>query len=231
MNNIPFVVSLLTVLATFITVAFFYKAAGQSKKTLLILSAWLLLQTFPAINGFYTVTAGVPPRFSLLLGPPLIFIAVLFLTKKGKGYIDGLDIKWLTLLHSIRIIVEVILFWVFTYKTIPVVMTFEGRNFDILSGITAPVLYYFVCIKKQVDKKILLAWNFLCLGLLINIVVIAIISAPFAFQQLGFDQPNIAVLYFPFTWLPCCIVPLVLFSHLAAIRQLLYSKKANRNGS
>jgi hypothetical protein len=66
----------------------------------------------------------------------------------------------------------------------------------------------------------------ICLGLLINIVSNAILSAPFPFQQFAFDQPNIAVLYFPFIWLPCCVVPLVLLSHLAAIRQLSnYEKK------
>jgi hypothetical protein len=46
----------------------------------------------------------------------------------------------------------------------------------------------------------------------------------------AFDQPNIAVLYFPFNWLPSCIVPLVLLSHLAAIRQLLYDEGERSNG-
>jgi len=100
-------------------------------------------------------------------------------------------------------------------------MTFEGQNFDILSGLTAPIIFYVGFIKKRIGRKAMLVWNFLCLGLLINIVVIAVLSAPFPFQKLAFDQPNIAVLYFPFVWLPCCIVPLVLFSHVATIRQLL----------
>lgn len=100
-------------------------------------------------------------------------------------------------------------------------MTFEGSNFDMLSGLSAPVIYYFGYIKKNLNKRIILIWNVICLGLLINIVITAILSSPFPFQQFAFDQPNIAVLYFPFIWLPCCIVPLVLLSHLAAIRQLL----------
>ena len=41
------------------------------------------------------------------------------------------------------------------------------------------------------------------------------------FQQFGFDQPNIAMLYSPFVWLPCFIVPTVLFSHLVCIRKYL----------
>jgi hypothetical protein len=100
-------------------------------------------------------------------------------------------------------------------------MTFEGRNFDIFSGLTAPVIYYSGFIKKRLGKNVILLWNFICLGLLINIVVNAILSAPFPFQMFAFDQPNIAILYFPFVWLPGCVVPLVLLSHLATIRQLL----------
>lgn len=94
-------------------------------------------------------------------------------------------------------------------------MTFEGRNFDILSGLTAPIIFYFGFVTKQLDRKVILIWNFICLALLINIVVVAILSAPFPFQQFAFDQPNIAVLYFPFNWLPSCVVPLVLLSHLS----------------
>jgi hypothetical protein len=40
-------------------------------------------------------------------------------------------------------------------------------------------------------------------------------------QQIAFDQPNIGVMYFPFVWLPACIVPLVLLSHLASLYQLV----------
>jgi hypothetical protein len=68
-------------------------------------------------------------------------------------------------------------------------------------------------------------WNVICLGLLFNIVINAILSAPFPIQRFAFDQPDVAVLYFPFTWLPCCVVPVVLLSHLAVLRQLLTGKK------
>ena len=100
-------------------------------------------------------------------------------------------------------------------------MTFEGRNFDIISGITAPIIYYFFFVKNSWRKSLLLAWNFICLALLLNIVITAVLSVPTAFQQFAFDQPNIAILYFPFNLLPAVVVPLVLLSHLAAIRQLL----------
>jgi len=196
--------------------------------TLIILLVWLTIQAFIGLSGFYTVTNAVPPRFLLLGFPPLLFIIGLFMTSKGRAYIAGLDIKYLTILHAIRIAVEMVLFWLFIQKTVPEIMTFEGRNFDILSGLTAPFIFYFGFVKKQIPKQVILLWNFLCLGLLINIVVIAILSVPFPFQKFAFDQPNIAILYFPFIWLPACVVPLVLFSHLASISQLLHERQKIR---
>lgn len=157
--------------------------------------------------------------------PPLVFIAVLFSTNKGRIFIDSLNIKYLTILYTIRIPVEIVLFWLFLHKTIPQLMTFEGRNFDILAGISAPFIYYFGFIKNKLSNKILLGWNILCLGLLINIVTNAVLSLPYPFRQFAFDQPNIAILYFPFTWLPGVIVPIVLLSQLASIKILITQER------
>jgi hypothetical protein len=188
-------------------------------------AAWLLVQGVVALTGFYTVTDTLPPRFALLLFPPILFIIALFSTKKGRAYIDGLDARYLTLLHIVRIPIEIGLYFLFVYKTVPQIMTFEGNNLDILSGIAALFIFYFGYINKKLGRIVLLLWNVAGLLLLLNIVITAVLSAPFVFQQFGFDQPDIALLYFPIIWLPCYIVPLVLFSHLAAIRQLLDRQK------
>ncbi|WP_332737571.1 hypothetical protein [Flavihumibacter sp.] len=225
MENLPAFICIVFGLTTLLTVGLFYKATNNSKLTLVILLIWLTIQAVIGLSGFYTVTDTIPPRFLLLVVPPILLIIGLFTTSSGRQYIDSLDIKTLTILHTIRIPVEVVLFWLFVNKTVPELMTFEGRNFDIISGLTAPAIFYFGFIKNQIDKKLILVWNFICLGLLINIVVNAVLSAPFPFQKFAFDQPNIAVLYFPFNWLPCCVVPLVLLSHLATIRQLLNDER------
>ena len=102
-------------------------------------------------------------------------------------------------------------------------MTFEGRNFDIISGLTAPLIYYFGYVKNTLNKAVIIGWNIVCLLLLVNIVIMAVLSAPFPFQQLAFDQPNTAILHFPFTLLPGCIVPIVLFAHLISLRNLMKS--------
>ncbi|MDZ4758615.1 MAG: hypothetical protein SGJ10_10845 [Bacteroidota bacterium] len=221
LNNLPIFISLIFGLTTLLTVWFFYKAAQKSNITLIILTIWLGIQTVVGLSGFYTVTDTLPPRFMLLVLPPLLGIIILFLTKSGRRYLDNIDIKTLTILHIVRIPVEIILFWLFIYKAVPQLMTFEGHNFDILSGISAPIIYYFAFAKNKQNKTLLLIWNFICLILLANIVLHAVLSSPSPFQKLAFDQPNIAIQYFPFVWLPSCVVPLVLLSHLAVIRRLL----------
>ncbi|MCD6065545.1 MAG: hypothetical protein K0S33_371 [Bacteroidetes bacterium] len=221
METIPFYVQLFFCLTVLLALFIFFKATHYSKPTMAIIGAWLLIQSLVSLNGFYTVTDTLPPRFVLVLLPPLLLIVFLFAGKKGRGYIDCLDAGMLTLFHFIRLPVEIVLFWLFLHKGVPELMTFEGRNFDVLSGLSAPFIYYFGFVKKKLSNRFLLAWNFSCLALLLNIIVNAILAVPTPFQQFGFDQPNLAVLHFPFVLLPAVLVPAVLFAHLVSIRQLL----------
>lgn len=225
METLPFYISITFILTVILTTWLFYRATRQSNTSLIIILSWILVQSLIGFSGFYTITNTLPPRFLLMVAPPMLLIIGLFVSTKGREFIDSLDLKSLTLLHTIRIAVELVLYWLFLHKTVPELMTFEGRNFDIIAGLTAPLIVYFGFVKNRLSNKTLLIWNFICLGLLINIVVNAILSAPFPFQQFAFDQPNIAVLYFPFNLLPAVVVPLVLFSHLAAIRTLLKKSK------
>ena len=165
----------------------------------------------------------------MLIGilPTILTIILLFATSKGRQFIDSLPLKNLTYLNIVRIPVEIVLFWLFLNMAIPELMTFEGRNFDILAGITAPIVAYFGLTKTKLNRQTILIWNFICLGLLINIVVNALFSAPSPIQKFAFEQPNIAILNFPFSWLPTFIVPIVLFGHLTSIRQLIRQKMNN----
>jgi hypothetical protein len=225
MSHLPFYVSFVFILTVSLTISLFYLATKKSVTTLVILISWLVLQAAIGLTGFYTITKNIPPRFILLVLPPILLIIMIFSSKKGRMFIEGIDIRILTLLHTVRLPVELVLWWLFLNQAVPRIMTFEGRNLDVLAGLTAPIIYYYGFRKKKTGSSVVLFWNFLCLALLINIILLAVLSAPFPFQRLGFEQPNIAVLYFPYLWLPGCVVPLILFSHLVAIWQLLIQKK------
>jgi len=195
------------------------------KKTLsIILIAWLALQGMISLTGFYLVNPTVPPRFAILVSPVILTTILLFIIPAGKRFVDSFDTEKLTWLHIVRVPVELTLFWLYIYGQAPELMTFEGRNFDILSGITAPLIVLFGYRKKTLSPNLIIVWNVICLVLLFNIVLIAVLSIPFPLQQFGFEQPDVGLLYFPFTWLPAFVVPAVLFSHLASIRFQLNKK-------
>lgn len=220
MESISNFTILLFLLTSACTIWFFYRAANNSLTVLIILLGWAILQSAISLTGFYQNWNALPPRFIFLVAPWVLLVVVLFNLKSGQVFIDGFKIEWLTILHTVRIPVEITLYLVLLAKLIPQSMTFEGWNWDILSGISAPIIYYSVFKFRNASKRVLLVWNFICLGLLLNIVTIAVLSAKTPFQQFAFEQPNIGVTYFPFVLLPTLVVPLVLFSHLVAIRQL-----------
>lgn len=227
MENLPLFISISFGITVIAAIWLFFKAASNSKIFLLICSIWILIQFLISLSGFYKIANTTPPRIMLLVLPPILFIVYFFILKKGKNFIDLLNIKTLTIFHIIRVPVEIVLFWLFIHNAVPKIMTFEGRNFDIYSGLTAPIVYFFAFAKGKLNKILLLCWNFICLGLLINIVFYAVLSTPTKFQQFAFDQPNIAFGYFPFILLPALLVPLVLLCHLASIRFLLNFKNGH----
>lgn len=209
-----------------ITVALLYVAIRQisiiSATRFLIISAiWMMILLRMAHAHFFQQLDAVPPHFILVIGPPLLLLIGLLLTTNSRSWMDRLPLLTLTHLHTVRIPVELTLYMLYIHHQVPKLMTFEGRNVDILAGLTAPVVAYFAFRRKRISVRQLLIWNVFALGLVLNIVVHAILSAPLPLQQLAFEQPNVAMLKAPYIWLPGVIVPVVLFSHIVAIRQLI----------
>lgn len=223
MQTLPLYVYVTFVLTVIIAIGLLYRAASNSKPLLLLISLWVVVQSVLGVNGFYQVRTA-PPRFLLLVLPPMLFLLILFILPRGRRFIDSLNLRTLTILHILRIPVEIVIYWLFLNKAVPKVMTFEGRNLDVLSGLSAPLVWYFGFAKGGLNKGLLLIWNVVCLGLLLNIVTIAMLTVATKLEPFAFDGSKLAMTYFPFLLLPACLVPIVLFSHLAAIRQLVKRK-------
>ena len=230
--NLPTYIPVTFGLTVLTTLLLFYRAITQAttestrKKAPLILVgflAWLTIQAVLTLNGVYkTAPAAGPPRIVLFgILPAVLTVVSVFATSAGRRFADSLPLVNITWLNTVRIVVELVLYWLFLNKRVPELMTFEGRNYDIFSGITAPFVAYFGLTKHKLSRQWLLVWNFVCLALLLTIISIGLLSAPTPLQQFGFDQPNRAIGNFPFSWLPTFVVPIVLFGHLVSIRQLL----------
>ena len=220
-DGLPFYINLLFILT--VLFAFWLFAGIIRKRAILrILSLWLIAIGLLAFNKFFIVFDSSPPRFIPVVFIPLLAIVITMVNPRSSRFINGLSLKKLTFLSIVRIPVEFILYLLYLHGQIPELMVFTGRNFDILAGLSAPLICIFCFDGERIRyRTTLLIWHFIALALLLNIVINALLSAPFPFQQFGFEQPNKAVFYFPFIWLPGFIVMAVLFSHLVSIRILL----------
>jgi len=228
METFPPSISITFMLTTFLCVGILFSAIKGSvlhtvaaKLVVFLIGFWLLFTAILAKGGFYEMTETFPPRVVLLgVLPANLLILALFIFFRGS-FIEKLPLKTLTILHFIRIPVEITLLWLFQQSLVPKAMTFEGSNFDIISGITAPIVYLMAFRGKTVNRPLLIVWNLLALGLLANIVITALLAFPSPVQQIAFDMPNRAIMYFPLIWLPAVVVPVVLFCHLASLWKLV----------
>ena len=218
-ENLPNWIDLTFVVTCILTIGLFYFSNGKPIKLTLLIIVWSIIQSVLAYTGFYQITDSILPRFGLVLIPTTFLIIYGLLPKQQRWFFEQRDTKISTFLHSVRLPVEIVLFGLFTHKMIPELMTFEGRNYDIIVGITAPIIGY-LFMKKKISIKTLLAWNFVGLILVLFILLNGILSSELPFQQFGFEQPNRAINYFPYVLLPATIVPIVIWTHISDIIKL-----------
>ena len=227
-ENLPNWINLIFLFAVVLTVGIFHFSNGKPIKLSLFIVLWSLSQSILAFTGFYEKTDLFPPRFLFVLIPILIFITF-GLTKKRRNWItQNRKTALSTFLHTIRIIVEIVLFHLFLNEMLPELMTFEGRNFDIIAGITAPILGI-LWLKKVIGRKTLIIWNILALLLVLFIFANGILSSELPIQIFGFEQSNRAINYFPFILLPATIIPIVIYTHITDIIKLWKEKTAYNN--
>ena len=214
-TDLPFYVYATFFVALIFVLVMFYYASHKNWKIVTVFVLWGVLHCVLGISGFYENTETVPPRLMMVVFPmmPIVFTSIL--SAKMKHWLSTLKLKQLMYLHVVRVPVELTLFWLFTANFVPELITFEGRNFDIIAGITAPLVAMVAFRNKKWNKPLLWIWHIASILLLANVVITALLSTPTAIQQLAFDQPNTAVLQFPFLLLPAIIVPLVLLSNIA----------------
>jgi len=188
---------------------------------LILLVLILTIVTILSANGIFLATLkNTPPPFF-----PMVFSIVALTTYFAFFYkplqnFEESKMKFVVAIQTFRFPLEVIFVWLLANNLMPIQMTFEGRNFDVLVGITAPFIAYFGYHKKVLPKWLLVAWNIGGIVLLVNIVTIAILSMPTSFQVFTNLPHNTIVFYAPFNFIPFFFVPLALFGHLFALKRL-----------
>lgn len=193
---------------------------------ILVLCLWAIFVSAWSLSGRMHDFSIFPMNLLPVILIPLI-VAVLFIAADKTGQIlRNIPPQNLIRLQSFRFGVEVLLWLLFIAELLPVQMTFEGRNFDILAGFTAPVVAVLFS-RGRISRTGVIIWNVVCLALLVNIVTIAILSTPSPVRVFMNEPANYIVTWFPISWLPGFLVPLAYYLHFLSIRQMLLKPDAD----
>ena len=194
---------------------FFFLATGRKASIFLFILPWSILTGILAFYGFFSNTVVRPPRFTLVFIGSILLCVVLI---RLIGY-DKINVNYLLSVHVMRIPVELVLDQQYLMGKVPELMTFAGWNFDIIMGISALLLLIYKMVTgKEIGRRFMLWWNGIGILFLTSIVAMAVLASPTPIQLFAFHQPNVAVLEFPYVWLPSVIVPIVFMAHWFGIK-------------
>jgi hypothetical protein len=190
-----------------------------SRTTTVLLIAWLLLLGVLSIRGFFSDFSSLPPRLSFALLTPLPVVLLFASSRAGKQLLHQIQPQWLIYLQSFRILVEIAIWLLVRNGSLPVQLSFEGRNFDVLTGLLAFPVGYYCFVKKTWPPVAALLYNIAGLVLLLNAVAISTLSMPTPLRVFH-NQPDASLLTrFPFIYLPGLLVPLAYTLHILSLRQ------------
>lgn len=193
------------------------KSGGRPLVTALVLASVMLVSYAAAASGLLADFDSWPPKIMPFLTAHFIAAAAIGLSAYGKRLATNLPVWALVGFQAFRIPVELLLHSFYEEGRIPVQMTYLGRNFDAVTGVTA-IFVAWLAWSGRLTRGALIAWNLLGLGLLLNIVTIAILSMPTPIRVFLNEPANRFVAQPPYTWLPTVLVTTALLGHIVVFR-------------
>jgi hypothetical protein len=181
-------------------------------------AVWMTITWIAAARGWLLDFTSTPPAFAwLVLGIVALGVALPF-SPLGRRLAAQIPLWVLVGVQGFRLPLEIAMHRLAERGVMPEQMSYSGRNFDILTGLTA-ILVAALVRSGYGGRRLVAVWNVAGLALLVNIVAVAIVSTP-RFAWFGPDRLNVFVMYPPFVWLPAVMVLAALAGHLIVFRAL-----------
>lgn len=184
------------------------------------LMAWLGATAALAENGVLADWSAFPPRWPLLPLTTLVTFALFARTRTFRRLRTEIPTWQPVALQTFRVGVELAFWRLHAEGYAPVQVTFEGRNFDALVGLTAPVVAIGIA-TGRVGRLVTLAWNLFGLALLFNAIGTVATSAPGPLHLDWPGEPFTAIATWPAVWIPALLAPTAIFLHVVSIGQSL----------
>jgi hypothetical protein len=192
-------------------------------------AAWIAATGLLASRGVLRMWN--PPTMGLVLVPTLVVAIGIAVSPLGRQLVAGIPIAWLVGFQGFRIVVELLLHRAYVEGLMPVQMSWSGRNFDVVSGITAVAVGVRLATAARRSSLLVALWNTLGVALLANILVVALLSAPTPFRVFTNEPPNVFITRAPWVWLPSVMVLAAIVGHALVIRWLLEQMRAPQRTS
>ena len=181
---------------------------------------WISLALVLAASGVLEQWERRPPPFIMVVVSIAVLGVVIARSSIGDRLSRGLALASLVGLQAFRLPLELLMHQTTLAGVMPEQMTYSGRNFDIITGITAVLLATWLRTGRP-PKSVVLGWNLIGLLLLANIVAVAVLSTPqFAVFGAAPERLNTFVARAPYVLLPAVMVLAAWAGHLVVFRAL-----------
>jgi hypothetical protein len=190
---------------------------GLAAAALLVMGLSALAATSGRLARF---DAFPPPMFLMILSVFIMGFGV-GLSRIGRHAADTLPLVSLIGLQTFRLPLEILMHRAGALGIMPPQLSFGGYQFDIVTGLTACLLYGLMRGGAAVPRWALWVWNVWGWWCLLVITVIAVTTSP-VLRLFGDDPRNVNtwVLYFPYVWLPVVLVTVAIAGHVMVTRAL-----------
>ncbi len=203
--------------------------AGRAARARLPLTAapaavWLALWWAVARSGVLMHFDCRPPPLLFALVATLLAGLGIGLSPLGGRIARRLPLAALVGFQAFRLPLELIMDGAARAGVMPVQMSFEGRNYDIVTGASALVLGLLLRAGRA-PLALVAVWNLTGIVLLGNIVGVAVASLP-PWHAFGTEPENLNtwIAAAPFIWLPTVFVACAIAGHILVARRLLLER-------
>jgi hypothetical protein len=184
-----------------------------------LLGGWLALTG--AVSGSGVLEhATLPPPLALFFVASIAVAVLSARSSLGTRLIQGLPIAALVGVQAFRLPLELVLHAWKNQGLVPVQMTFEGHNFDIVTGVLAVVAGLYLQRSRAHTRRVVLAFNVVGTATLLAVMAIAVLSSPLPIRMYGADPALMLGYHFPYGWIVPICVGGALFGHVLVFRWL-----------
>ncbi|MCX2742998.1 hypothetical protein OO013_03930 [Mangrovivirga sp. M17] len=217
---------LLSLLMIVSPIVLFLKATDDKlkliKRYIIIIFLWLVYVLGLSFSGVL-LNFDLPPRIPLLIILPSILLSILLTGQPiFKRNLNQFSPNFPINVQAYRIAVELLILGAILYGYFPEGVSFDGTNYDILVGLTAPVIGV-LFMRDKITRKWVLAWNIGAL-IILTFTGYSFVSTYYIHPEFSSDVSRELLTEFPFILLPGLLLPLAIFYHIVSIRQSIINK-------